>query len=442
MATQYPSDRPGANRGARPASSRPTSSGSVRRTNGTGRPASSGARPQQRTGARTGSTGRPASRSNVRRRKKAQGRFYAILAVAAVLIIALAVVLLTRPRGDGNKPAPQAVTANTPVENVQDNAPAAPATGDHGSALQDLLGDADQHVEGLSSDQLAKVTDLSINPNLPSEWLNVLLLGSDERTLSESARTDSMIICSINTVTGQVKLTSIMRDLAVNLTGIGDYERYNPYRINAANYFGGERLAIKTVNECFNLNIEHYVHVNFFGFQQVAQMLGGIDIDISEEEMEAINGLSVEQGMFSFYAGFDESNIPYELLDSYGQNTHLDGRQTLAYARIRKMDGGDFARAERQRTVLNALLNKVRTLGLGELMNIGMQCLQYFRTDLDMNTILQFAQIVVNSDLGNIESMRLPVNNTYKQESRNNQSMFYDCDWNANATQLYNFIYG
>ena len=106
------------------------------------------------------------------------------------------------------------------------------------------------------------------------------------------------------------------------------------------------------------------------------------------------------------------------------------------------MDGGDFARAERQRTVLNALLNKVRTLGLGELMNIGMQCLQYFRTDLDMNTILQFAQIVVNSDLGNIESMRLPVNNTYKQESRNNQSMFYDCDWNANATQLYNFIYG
>ena len=110
-----------------------------------------------------------------------------------------------------------------------------------------MLGSEDASmVTALSEDQMTQITDLNVTQGLPSEWMNILLLGSDERTLSESARTDSMIICSINTSTGEVKLTSIMRDVAVYLDEIGEEYR-DTYRINAANYFGGEELAMRVV---------------------------------------------------------------------------------------------------------------------------------------------------------------------------------------------------
>ena len=113
--------------------------------------------------------------------------------------------------------------------------------------LADKLADANNAVGSLSADQMATVTDLRMNTNLPSDWLNVLLLGTDERILNDSARTDAMMICSINRTTGEVKLSSILRDLAIEFTDIGEYN--GTYRINAANFFGGPNLAMRTVNE-------------------------------------------------------------------------------------------------------------------------------------------------------------------------------------------------
>ena len=155
------------------------------------------------------------------------------------------------------------------------------------SSLSALLGDEDAALDPLPEDQRVQVDDLSINTTLPEEWLNILLMGSDERTLSESSRTDTMIICSINQSTKEVKLTSIMRDTAVKYDDLGEHN--GTYRINAANYFGGPEFAMKTVNECFGMNIQYYAMVNFFGFQRIAEALGGIDVDISEAEMNEIN---------------------------------------------------------------------------------------------------------------------------------------------------------
>ena len=295
-------------------------------------------------------------------------------------------------------------------------------------------------VTALSEDEMTQITDLSVTQGLPSEWMNILLLGSDERTLSESARTDSMIICSINTTTGEVKLTSIMRDLAVYLDEI-DPEYAGTYRINAANYFGGEELAMRVVNECFGMNIERYVHVNFYGFQQVAELLGGIEMDITEEEMNLINELIVQQASLAYHNNIDESGLQNEFLTTYGEDTHLDGRQTLAYARIRKLDGGDYARAERQRNVLIALMNKLRGSSLTDLVSLGITIMPHLRTNLTLDEIAGVAYTVLNSDLSTVEQMRLPINDSYVEETRDEQSMLYDCDWAANATELYNFIY-
>lgn len=447
MATRYPSDRPGNTQqpmrrpaGARPSGTRPASA----------RPAAN--RHPAGASSQAGGTRRPPQgRAPQRRRKKPQGRFYAIIA-AAVLILVVLIVLIAQ--GLGSKPDPEAVQTGVSTVATATVDPSATAGADasasvspeastsaedHGAALAELLGSEDAEVQALSEDQMAKVEDLAVNQGLPEEWMNILLLGSDERTLSESARTDSMIICSINRNTGEVKLTSIMRDLAVDFDEIGQYN--DTYRINAANYFGGEELAMKIVNECFGMNIESYVHVNFYGFQQVAEMLGGIEMDITEEEMNLINELIVQQAMLAYYQGIDESALKNEFLETYGPNTHLDGRQTLAYARIRKLDGGDFMRAERQRNVLIALMNKLRGKGAAELLAIGMESMQFFRTNLTLDEIISVATIVCNSDIAEVESFRLPVNNSYVQETRNEQSMLYDCDWATNARELYNFIY-
>ena len=195
------------------------------------------------------------------------------------------------------------------------------------------------------------------------------------------------------------------------------------------------------VNESFGMNIQNYVHVNFFGFQEIAHLLGGIDVDITEAEMEEINYRIVEQHRFAKRAGVDDSALPKNLLESYGENTHLDGRQTLAYARIRKLDGGDYARAERQRTVLVKLLEKVKQMDTTTLLSLINTGASYIRTNMSLDTILSVAITVVQNGIDDVPSFRLPVNDSYVQETRNNQSMLYDCDWSKNASELKYFIY-
>ena len=423
---------------------------------GSGRPAYSGQRPPQRrpSGQRPSGGQRPPQRSgnpprrNNRRRKPNRAPLFA--ALAAVLVVFLVVVVI-RPFGRrGNDPVanPAVVPASNPVSAEAPATAADPllsSAADEGEAtpeydnLSDKLADADYNVGSLSADQMAQVSDLRMNTNLSADWLNVLLLGTDERTLSESARTDAMLICSINRNTGEVKLTSIMRDLAIEYTDIGEYN--GTYRINAANYFGGPNLAMRTINEKFNMNIQYYVLVNFFGFQKIAQRLGGIDIDITEAEKDKINKMIVQQAKFAYREGIDESDQENVYLETYGENTHLNGRQTLAYARIRKLTGGDAMRTERQRIVLEKLLQKVKGLDAMQLAALATDMLDQVRTNLPLDDLLKIALQVCGNGISSVKSIRLPVSGSYKEEVRNDQSMLYDCDFQANALELYNFVY-
>ncbi|MBQ8087790.1 MAG: LCP family protein [Clostridia bacterium] len=378
----------------------------------------------------------------VRRRRRPTPRFYAFIALFTVILLFIVWLLVSRP-WRGSDPTVEPMETPAAPLLMQTNGAEANATvppSERAAYLAAMLNEEGNELVRLNDDEIAVVSDLSVNPNLPKEWLNVLLLGSDERTDEESARTDSMIICSIQLETGEVKLTSIMRDLAVDFDELGDLN--GTYRINAANYFGGEALAMKVVNECFDLNIENYVRVNFFGFQQIAALLGGIDVDITEEEMEQINHNIVEQYKFARRAGIDDSNLPKDYLTEFGTNTHLDGRQTLGYARIRKLDGGDYARAERQRTVLIKLMEKLKDADAVTLMNIATTALPYVKTNLSPSTIVNIATTVLTQGVDGVETFRLPINGTYTQDTREDQSMLYDCNWAQNSAELYSFIYG
>lgn len=445
MANRNPSDRSYGDR----YNDRPVSRSAGASRSGAARPA--GSRPAN--GARPSGNARPDSRYGAaprnnpsrrpqKRRRKANDRFYGFIAIAVIVLIVL-VLLIARPFGrKADKLGGNVDTGNVTTQATLDPALAAvdaDATEEPSySSLAQYLGDADAQVEALSETEMTKVTDLSINETLPSDWMNILLLGTDERTMNESARTDTMIICSINKTTGEVKLTSLMRDLNVTLDNIGKYS--GDYRLNAAHYFGGANLAMKTINECFDMNIQYYVRVNFFGFRKIAQALGGITIDITEAEMNQINKNVLQQYKLAKSANIDESDQQYVKLEQYGKDVHLDGAQTLAYARIRKTDN-DYERTRRQRTVLNELLKKVKELNYMEMVTLATSMMDQFKTNMEINDIFNIAMIVMNNGLGDVEGLRLPVTGTYKEEKRNDDSRLWDCDWKTNALELYNFIY-
>lgn len=465
MATQYPSNRsgdyqrpvsstqPGISRSRSGyASGRPAGARSA--ATGTRRPSSSGQRAPQRTSQRPSGqrmsgqrpSQRPPQRRPQPRRRKPQGRFYAFIAIVAVLLVAV-ILLVTRPGRGGDVPVNNTVTPTpTPAAaaNVGDGGfvsepDAEPTQQTQYADISQMLADTGNQVEGLSQDQMVKVEGLSVKEGLPSEWMNVLLLGTDERILSESGRTDAMMICSINTTTGEVKLTSIMRDLGVTFDNLGEFN--GTYGINAANFFGGPKLAMKTVNELFEMNIQNYVMVNFFGFGKIAQRLGGVEVDITEDEMNIINKDIVSQFKMAYREGITDFDPEQKKLETYGPNTHLNGNQTLAYARIRHLDGGDYMRTTRQQTVLSKLLEKAKKLSLIDLATLGAEMLPMIKTNMDLDFILKVAGTVMNNGMPNLETFRLPVNGTYKEEVRKEKSLLWDCDYATNAVKLYDFIY-
>ena len=407
------------------------------------RPAPSGARPSGSRPSGGSGSRRPAPR---RGGKHASGRFFVFLGIVAVVIIAV-VLLIWQPwaatpavndqTADATQPPIAPVADSTQTDQTQAENTAAP---DNATALSEMLGSEGSDIQGLSEEEMVQVSDLSVNTSLSPEWQNILLLGVDQRTPNESCRSDTMIICSINTQTSEVKLTSLMRDIAVDYTDLGSNN--GTYRLNAANYFGGPELTMKTINELLGMNIEKYVMVNFTGFTQICEALGGIEIDITEEEMEQININSWNQYQIGLNNGWDESNLEStnEALTEYGENTHLNGRQALAYARIRKIDS-DWERTNRQRKVLVAMMEKLEGTSAMELLQLGMTLQQYVETNMTLDEIVSTAERVLNSGLSGAETMVIPVTDTYTQETRTGQSMFYDVDWVTNTRELQNFIY-
>lgn len=447
--------------GSRPSAARPSGARPSSARSGAARP--SGARPSGARPAGSRPSGyasgrapqrRPASR---RRRRSPQPRFFIIIAVAVIILLALIFFLFGGKKQPATPAAPMATPTAAPmsaapgVEVYTNNSdtdidptseqPSAPAAAANNAAdLEAQLSDSDTEVAALSDADRVHVSDadLSINPNLPSEWINIAFLGTDERKPGDDARTDAIIICSINQNNGRVKLTSIARDTAVDIKGTGKYD--GTYRINAINFFGGPNYVMKFLNEKLNLNIQYYVTVNFFGFQKIAEMLGGIDVNITEGEMNEINNKQKRQAANGYYAGIDESDLENVLLETYGENTHLNGRQTLAYARVRYVDN-DMSRMERQRTVLVKLMEKLRGKSTTELLAIASTMINHVKTNMDFNFMVDIAMKVLSGDMTKVDSLRLPINGSFKQERRGDKDMLWDTDWSVNANELYNFIY-
>lgn len=397
-----------------------------------------------------------------RRRRRITGRFYAFVTVLVVLCVMGGVLLARRPSAPAYStpppvltqptdtqpavivtPAPEATYApapegaSVPAPESQ-TAPETPGT----SGESEILDDIDPDIAPLEGDAMEKVTSLSVTQGLSPDWHNILLLGSDTRNIKKVSRTDTIMIAAVNSKDGRVKLVSIMRDLVVPIAKA----KGGQGKINSVIHYGGPDLVMKTVNELFGMNITEYVMVNFASFQKVIDILGGVKIDVTKEEMDEINKSLGENAMVSGTMTQQEfmANKGSLMLTVYGKGTRLTGIQALGYARIRHVGAGDYVRTERQRAVLDAVLKGVQDkAGLIEIMQMATAMWGEFVTNIGMMDAVGIAGTVIKNGATSVDKgWRIPGTSTsFKSETRNKVSALWDCDFEANRQLLYKFIY-
>ncbi len=175
---------------------------------------------------------------------------------------------------------------------------------------------------------------------------NVLLIGNDSRTQGEDGRSDAMILVSLSNETKTIHMTSLLRDMYVDIPGHGQN------RLNAAYAYGGAQLLMETLEENFGISVNRYVLVNFQAFANLVDAVGGVDLELTNDEVRYINGYLVEYNMLE-----NRPEGTDYLDESLSGNIHLNGPQALAYCRNRYL-GTDFGRTERQRKVLTAIIKQ------------------------------------------------------------------------------------
>ena len=256
---------------------------------------------------------------------------------------------------------------------------------------------------GINKDQIAETYEDS------TEIKNIALFGVDAPD-GENGRSDAIMIATIDSAHKKLKLTSIMRDSYVNIPG------YGFDKINHAYAFGGPQLAIKTINENFGLDITDFVTVNFSSLPIIIDALGGVEINITEEEVPHIPGIT--------YAG-----------------THnLTGEQALSYSRIRYAEGGDYKRTERQRTIINALFNKALTIPVTSYVGMLDTILPNIQTNMSSSTILSIGTKALSSFNGKLQQERFPLDE-YSEGTNINGIYYLAFDQEATKQQFMDYIF-
>lgn len=243
----------------------------------------------------------------------------------------------------------------------------------------------------LNKDNLGIVEDEFKEYDNVNKIKNIALFGIDA-TDGETGRSDSIMVATLDPIHNKLKVTSIMRDSYVSIDGHGQD------KINHAYAFGGPELSIKTLNENFGLNIEDFISVNFSSLPKIINILGGIDLQITDEELEYINGYIDD---INAKDGTNSSHIGYSGVQ------HVDGTQALAYSRIRYTSGGDYERTQRHRTVLDALFNKLTSTPVSSYNSLLNEVLPYVQTNLNATDILSLGTKVLGIG-NNLEQDRFP----------------------------------
>lgn len=219
--------------------------------------------------------------------------------------------------------------------------------------------------------------------------VNILLIGQDARPGEGRSRSDVMILCTFNKDTKTLTMTSFLRDLYVQIPGYGNS------KLNHTYVWGGMELLNETLEKNFGIHVDGNLEVNFERFSQLIELLGGVDMELRQDEANYINrevGGSLSAGM-----------------------QHLNGQQALTYARIRKLDAdADFSRTNRQRKLLNSLLQEFKSASLSSVLNLLNEALPMLTTDMSQSEIIGYVtELFPLLSETTVVSQRIPADNAY-----------------------------
>lgn len=299
--------------------------------------------------------------------------------------------------------------------------------------IQEVQDDVIENADALDPESIkdANVSWNTSHSDDGARWeegvVNILLLGEEAiESGGGRGRTDLMIIATMNTINKSVKLTSLMRDVLVQIPG------YKDNKLNAAYEIGGVPLLYKTIELNFDVKLDGYVLVGFEDFEAIINKLGGVTISLTKEEANYLNTTN-------YISKPEYRNV------KAGTQT-LNGNQALGYCRIRYVATGnnelnDYGRTSRQRILLNAIFDKYKSKNIAELVFMFNDILPLLTTDIDSKELEGYLRQGVTMGLSNIENFRIPVDNSFEEGYIRKMSVLIP-DLEVNVNKLHTFIFG
>lgn len=283
-------------------------------------------------------------------------------------------------------------------------------------------------VIGFAGSVFSKIT---FDDNRPNEYVssadlksspkvkNILLLGVDSRDPEDdtNSRSDSMMLISVDSEHNCVKMVSFLRDSWVYIPALDKYQR-----LNAACSADGFNGVVDTIEYNFGVDIDGYVVADFEMFKVLVDSVGGVEVDVTEQEADEVTNHPARYGNVTLEAG----------------KYNLTGEQALAYCRIRKIDT-DFMRAYRQRTVMQSILKSVKSANPVKLLLMASKCAPYIETNLSKTDIMQTG-ISALSCIGTMVETRVPFDSTWSYKTIQGNSVI-SIDADKNKEMLIDTIY-
>ena len=256
---------------------------------------------------------------------------------------------------------------------------------------------------------------------------NYLIFGIEE--FGGARNTDAIMIGSVNTKDNTVKLTSLLRDSYVEIPG------YKPHKLNSAYSKGGINLLIETIEKNYKIHIDGYASVNFEAFEKLVDSLGGVTIELGEEEAAYLNRTNYisDKANRNVQAGINK----------------LNGNQVMGYVRVRKVKtlGGannDYDRVVRQQRALKAMFDSAKSpKNLVRIVPISKQALSNVTTDLSQKQIEMVMKAFFENNSKDLETLRIPVDGAFDSPKKYNGIGYpIILDWDTNRIEMYKFIFG
>lgn len=259
--------------------------------------------------------------------------------------------------------------------------------------------------------------------------VNILLIGNDSRSNGEDGRSDAMILLTVSNKTKKIYMTSLLRDMYVDIPG------HDGNRLNAAYAFGGAELLMETIEQNFDITVNRYMLVNFEAFANLVDAVGGVDLELSAQEVEYVNAYLWEYNVLT------ERPEGTDYMDSTaGGMVHLNGAQALAYTRNRYL-GTDFGRTERQRKVLEEVIRKAPKALATNPKELIDGLVTNLRTNLTQQECFELCFRAAGAINYDIEQASIPMEGTYSNATIRGMSVL-EVDFEANKEFIQKNIYG